>query len=157
MQQTTKQPRTREPSTHRARVEWLSRAVSALNENPDVQTRLTDALRRDDPKMFGRVLSDHWQKYGLEPPADQCDPYVTAYVFVLQQPEIVQVCTWVGPVAISTGSSTPTLSFTGTSQALLQWLIAQGLVQCTWVVKNQGAELQVVKKFVQGICPPGTF
>lgn len=157
MQQTTTESRTKQQPTDRERVEWLSRAVNALKESPNVQQRLTEALRRDDPRTFAKVLTEHWQKYGIEPPADKCDPYVTAYVFVLQQPEIVQVCTWVGPVSISLPSSGPTLNFSGTSLALLQWLIAQGLVQCTWVVKNQGAELQVVKKFVQGICPPGTF
>ena len=145
----------------RQRVEWLSRATRALNESPAVHERMMDAFRRDDPKTFAKVVTEHWRKYGIEPPADKCDPYVYSYVFVLRPPELVQRCEWVHQISApssSTVSKAPAMTPpTGTSQAILNWLVGQGLVQCRWVLEKQEAELQIIKKFVQGICPPGTF
>ena len=145
-----------EPTADHQQLEWLSRAINALIESPQVHERITEAFRRDDSKTFARVLTEHWRKYGIEPPADKCDPYVASYAFAVRPPNLVQRCYFTLAPA---SSSTPTTFKppSGTSQAILQWLIANGLVQCTWVWEKQEAELQVIKKFVEGICPPGTF
>jgi hypothetical protein len=115
------------------------------------------AIDADDADAFSRVATAHWRKYGIEPPPDKCDPYVTGYVFVVKEPEVVEVCTLTSKAMITlpSGSAT-TYTFSGNSTALWEWLKAKGLVQCHYELKSQN-ELVVIKKFVQGICPPGTF
>lgn len=142
-----------ESITDRQRLEWLGRVIHALLENPEAHRRVTGAFGRDDPKAFAKLLRAHWRKYGIEPPPDKCDPYVTSYVFAVLQPlRLVRRCCWV--------SAPPTLCWTPPPppEEILQELIAKGFVTCQWVTeKPEGAEIQIVKKFVAGICPPGTY
>jgi hypothetical protein len=152
-------PRTQEagidPRDEAERVQWLSRALDALNQRPGTLERLQSALRSDDVKGFTSTLMGHWGEFDLQPPADKCDPYVTGYLFVLKEPEFVYVCTWVGPAQIQ-APDTETYQASGTAAQVLDWLVKKGYFECAWVLKNQ-SELVVLKKFVQGICPPGTF
>jgi hypothetical protein len=152
-------PGTREagldPREEAERIQWLGRALGALNERPEVLERLQSALRNDDVEGFASALLGHWGEFDLQPPGDKCDPYVTGYLFVLKEPEFVYVCTWVGPVQIQAPDG-ETYQASGTAAQLLDWLVKKGYFECAWVLKNQ-SELVVLKKFVQGICPPGTF
>jgi hypothetical protein len=144
-----------EPRTDRPQLEWLSRAISALLESPDVHEQILDTFRRDDPEAFGRTVTEHWRKYDLQPPKDQCYPYTNVYVFTLQPLTLVQRCWWVPPP----GWTGANIEWTPPppDEATLQSLIEQGLVQCRWDTVAPQAELKVAKKFVQGVCPPGTF
>jgi hypothetical protein len=136
------------------RIEWLGRAVTALGERPEVLGSLEEHLSQDDVKGFAETLLGHWREYDLQPPADKCDPYVTGYIGTIQvEPEYV--CTWIGPVTISTGDGQPQ-DLSGTPEQILQILIQLGLVECHWVLKKT-SDIKVVKKFVGGICPPGTY
>jgi hypothetical protein len=167
-----------EPAIDRQRFEWVTRAIRHLSENPDVHDRLTDAFRRNDTKMFAKVLTEHWRKYGIEPPPDKCDPYTTVYVFVAWPTLGVRRCQWTAKAYPSLSPRTPIPPPTPrtptpptptppplpsplppeppqTDEALLQQWIAHGFVVCKWVVHE--AEFRTIKKFVEGVCPPGTF
>lgn len=137
------------------RIEWLDGALGEVRKKPQLRARLEKELERGDVEAFSETLLGHWRELEIEPPGDKCDPYVTAYVTVFRPPEAEYVCTWIGPVSIA-GGGTQNINVSGTPAKALQMLIALGLVRCEWVLKSQAQVLEI-KKFVQGICPPGTF
>jgi hypothetical protein len=139
-----------EPRTDRQQLEWLSRAINALLESPDVHEQIADTFRRDDPETFARTVTEHWRKYDIQPPKDQCFPYTNLYVFTLQPLTLERVCWWLPPPSIEWKPPPP-------DEQTLQDLISQGKVECRWDTVASEAELQVIEKFVAGICPPGTF
>lgn len=166
-----------EPTIDRQRFEWLTRAIRTLHENPNVHDRLTNAFQRDDPKMFANVLTEHWRKYGIEPPPDKCDPYTTVYVLVAWPSLGERRCQWTAkaypglaprgtPSAPAPpGRTPPTLppplpdplppEPPQDDEATLQAWIAHGFVICRWTVNE--VQFRTMKKFVAGVCPPGTF
>jgi hypothetical protein len=144
-----------EPRTDRQQLEWLSRAVNALLESPDVHEQILDTFRRDDPQAFAKTVTEHWRKYDLQPPKDQCYPYTNVYVFTLQPLTLRKCCWWVLPP----GSPGPNIEWCPPppDEAIVEDLEKKGLVQCRWDTVAPQAELQAMKKFVAGVCPPGTY
>jgi hypothetical protein len=141
-----------EPSADRQQLEWLSRAINALLESPDVHERLVDTFLRGDHEAFARTATEHWRKYDIQPPKDQCYPYTTLYVFTLQPLTPVRWCWFVLPPG-STGQNIEWQP-PPPDEETLQKLISEGKVQCRL---DWQWDLQVINKFVAGVCPPGTF
>ncbi|HKZ64067.1 MAG TPA: hypothetical protein VJ400_06460 [Thermoplasmata archaeon] len=147
-----------------------------MNENPDVHDRLTKAFGNDDPKTFAKVVAAHWRKYGIQPPADKCDPYVTVYILTLSQPEPERRCHWLYSISPSTPNPTPKPggpSFPPAShcplpdplppeppqndEVCLQHWISRRLVECKWYGLKIEYDLKRIKKFAAGVCPAGTY
>lgn len=134
-----------------ARVAWLGRALAAVTDRPKVLDQLRQALKAGDVKGFSKAVLGNWREFNIVPPADKCDPYVTVYVEVISPPTYVQECHWVFREAPA-----GTFKYEGTIAGLQGELIGRGYLECKWVRQDPDNVL-VVKKFVQGICPPGTF
>jgi hypothetical protein len=95
---------------------------------------------------------------GIKPPGDKCDPYVTVYITMLRPAKFVRRCTWkVQSLQPPEGQQLAEVVAPGAeAEWLLERLIRLGLVECQWVRVEQMDVLEA-KKFVQGMCPPGTF
>jgi hypothetical protein len=127
-----------------------------LGEEPDAIGELRAALDAEDLERFRSALERGLG--GFAPPPDKCDPYVRVVIATVKPPKYVRRCAWVyqglEPAegerlaeAVATGISAERLS------AVLE---ALGLIRCTWERESQD-EVLVLDKFVQGMCPPGTF
>ena len=134
-----------------ARVAWLGQALVAVADRPKVLDQLRRTLKAGDVKGFSKAVLGNWRELDIVPPADKCDPYVTVYVEVISPPTYVQECHWVFREAPA-----GTFKYEGTIAGLETELIGRGYLECKWVRQDSDTVL-VVKKFVQGICPPGTF
>jgi hypothetical protein len=95
---------------------------------------------------------------GIKPPGDKCDPYVTVYVTMFRPAKFVRRCTWkLQSLQPLEGQQLAEVVAQGAeAEWLLEQLIRLGLVECQWVREEQMDVLEV-KRFVQGMCPPGTF
>ena len=137
------------------RIRELGGILSRLAEDPDAIRELGASFKERDPGRFKEVLDRTLG--GFEYPGDKCDPYVRVLIAILEPPEFVRVCTWVGSASnIDRGESKAIVEALSASDALLAALERAGLVKCEWVRKERWTILEV-DKFVQGICPPGTF
>lgn len=116
--------------------------------------RLINAIGRDDPKAFASAVSQHWRKYGIEPPPDRCDPHIRGYLFVLKEPKVEERCMSTGNVVLIDRNSPPAPAPTNPKD-YKEWLIKMGLLECRCVLVKEEPELKILNKFVRGICPPG--
>jgi hypothetical protein len=76
----------------------------------------------------------------------------------IKPPKLVRRCIWVNQsVAPDKGQLLANAVVSGIEgDRLIELLEARGLITCTWVRESQ-SEVLIADKFVQGICPPGTF
>jgi hypothetical protein len=137
------------------RMRELGGLLSRVAEDPDAVRELGASFAERDPRRFRDVLDRTLG--GFELPGDKCDPYVRVFIEILEPPEFVRVCTWVAQATkIDHAESNAIVEALPASDALLAALERAGLVKCEWVRKERSTILEV-NKFVQGICPPGTF
>jgi hypothetical protein len=125
--------------------------LAAVIDQPKVLEQIRQTLKLGDVEGFSTAVLGNWREFDIVPPADKCDPYVTVYVEVISPPTYVQECHWVFREAPA-----GTIRYDGAIAGLKADLIARGFLECKWVRQDPDTVL-VVKKFVQGICPPGTF
>lgn len=126
-----------------------------IAEDPEAIRELGASLEANDPRRFRAVFERTLGGFDL--PGDKCDPYVRVFIMILRPPDFVRVCTWVAPaIKIDRAESKAIVEALPASDALLAALERAGLVKCEWVRKERSTILEV-DKFVQGICPPGTF
>ena len=126
-----------------------------LAEQPDTLGELSAALDAWDVDRFRRAL----ELGGISPPGDKCDPYITVFVVLLKKPgRWVERCTWViQRLERQTGQQLAEAVVDGAEAVrMIEILKALGLISCTWVWEDSFDIVQA-KKFVQGMCPPGTF
>jgi hypothetical protein len=135
--------------------EWMAGALAAAIAEPETVDRIRNSLDHGDVQAFSEVVLENWKTFDITPPADKCDPYVTAYITIFKPPKFVERCVWIWPVA-ALDDALGTLDVGGTAGELKSSLVARRFLQCEWVLENQD-EVIVVKKFVRGVCPPGTF
>jgi hypothetical protein len=134
----------------------MGRMLDELGARPDVLAQLQAALTGWDQKRFRDVLDPFVG--GPPVPPDLCDPYVRVIVAILKPPKFVRQCMWVHrrltagereEIAIATAKP-------ANADRLLATLEKLGLVKCSWVPVDQTQYVEV-DKFVQGVCPWGTF
>ena len=127
-----------------------------LAERPEALTEMTEAFDAQDPERFRRVADDVLGSFEF-PPA-KCDPYVRVIVTILKPPKFVRQCEWVYQnLSLSAGGELSTAVVSGAdADRMIELLERLGLIKCKWVLE-QRTEVLEVDKFVQGICPPGTF
>jgi hypothetical protein len=127
-----------------------------LGENPEALGELRAALDADDLERFRAALDEGLG--GFSPPPDKCDPYVRVVITIAKPPKYVRRCTWVGQsLEAAQGQQLAKAVSAGLSaEPLIALLEALGLIRCRWERESQD-EVIVAEKFVQGMCPPGTF
>jgi len=143
----------------------IGKALVSLGESPDAARELRAAFDRDDHS----ALSDILGRLGIEPPGDLCYPYVTILIAVTTY-KWVRHCWWVpGRPKVEAGMEGEEeerergdvdirdylVSPIDTAK-LLELLQKLGYIKCEWRLERN-AELKKLEKFVQGMCPPGTF
>jgi len=138
------------------RMRGAAELLTTLGERPESLGDLRGALDALDPSRFRRVL--HETLGGLEVPPDRCDPYVRVIVTILKPPKFVRRCEWVFKRLEPAEGATLADSVAGgmSAERLTEVLEALGIIKCEWVPEDQSQTLEV-DKFVQGVCPPGTF
>jgi hypothetical protein len=156
------------PEDARAQIRWLGQSAIALGEDPATLARLDELFLKGDVRAFAQTLRDYWREIGLEPPPDKCDPYTTKFVELFPTLKMVWKCWWVGWPPRKRGSQATKGDDVDLSSAfdpkdvqepfagLLQTMIANGLVQCGWQPEVH-RNVMKVRKFVQGVCPPGAY
>jgi hypothetical protein len=137
-----------------ARVTEMAALLGRLGDQPEVIAELDAALEARDLDRFRSAL----ELGGIKPPGDKCDPYVTVYITMLRPAKFVRRCTWkIQSLQPLEGQQLAEVVAQGAeAEWLLERLIRLGLVECQWVRVEQMDVLEA-KKFVQGMCPPGTF
>jgi hypothetical protein len=127
-----------------------------LGEAPEALGELRAALDAEDLGRFRAALEEGLG--GFAPPPDKCDPYVRVVIAILKPPKYVRRCVWVyQSLEPAQGERLAEAVATGISaERLIEVLEGLGLIRCTWERESQD-ELLVLDKFVQGMCPPGTF
>jgi len=137
----------------------MGKMLDELGARPDVLAGLQAALARWDQKTFRDILVPI--AGGLPVPPDLCDPYVRVIVGILRPPKFKRECVWVHrrltagereEIAIATANTANAAD----ADRLLATLEKLGLVKCSLVPVDQTEYLEV-DKFVQGVCPWGTF
>jgi hypothetical protein len=121
----------------------LVEVLQRLGDQPQTIADLDAALNARDLDRFRAALDVG----GIRPPGDKCDPYVTALIVLLKPARLVRRCFW----KVQTLQPTE-----GEAERMLEILLELGLVECHWV-REEHIDLLEVKRFVQGMCPPGTF
>jgi hypothetical protein len=127
-----------------------------LGEKPDALRKLERAIDAEDLDGFRAALETGLG--GFDPPPELCDPYVRVVVVTVRPPEFVRRCVWVNK-GLDPGQGDQLAKAVAKGVAadhLIEVLEALGLIQCTWERVNQD-EVIVADKFVQGMCPPGTY
>jgi hypothetical protein len=127
-----------------------------LGEDPESLEGLARAFDEGDATAFREILFRNLD--GIELPPDKCDPYVRVAILVTKEPKVVRKCEWVGRILDSIeGEQLSKAVVNGiSSEHLTDLLVKLGLVKCYWVVEHQ-SDPAIINKFVQGVCPPGTF
>jgi len=138
------------------RMRGAGELLSRLSERPEPLGELRGALDNLDLSRFRKALGEGLG--GLEVPPDKCDPYVRVIVTILKPPKFVRRCEWVPRLVAPEEGAGLAGSVSGgiSAEKLTELLEALGLIKCEWVREDQN-EILEVDKFVQGICPPGTF
>jgi hypothetical protein len=127
-----------------------------LSESPDTLAELRGALDAFDLQRFREALDRGLG--GFAPPGDKCDPYVRVFITILKPPKYVRRCEWVFKRLEQDGGEqlANAVSAGISAEDLTDLLEAIGLLRCWWEPESQD-EILEVNKFVQGVCPPGTF
>jgi hypothetical protein len=119
-------------------------------------SELTAAFDAGDPARFHSVLERvlPWP----EVPGDKCDPYVRVIITILRPPKFVRRCQWVYQrLSLEVGQELSRAAVEGAeADRMLEVLESLGLIKCEWV-RQDSSEIIEFDKFVQGMCPPGTF
>lgn len=133
----------------------IGQALIRLGENRDAIPELRAALDRDDHGALTDILG----RLGIEPPGDLCYPYVTVLILVMTC-SWVRHCTWVPRPPKGEPQEgedvRESLASPIDGDQLLQILQKLGYLRCDWRLEC-GYEFKRLEKFVQGMCPPGTF
>jgi hypothetical protein len=137
----------------RERAAEVGNLLLRLSEDPESLEGLTRAFDEGDPKGFRDILFRHLE--GIEPPPDKCDPYVRVAILVIKEPKVVRNCEWVAQI-LDAPQGQQLAQAVANAEDLTGILEKLGLVKCYWVVEHQ-ADPVIINKFVQGVCPPGTF
>lgn len=127
-----------------------------LSESPDALGELRGALDAYDLKRFRAALDEGLG--GFRPSPDKCDPYVRVIITIVKPPKYVRRCEWIYKrLEPAEGQQLADAVSAGISaEALTDLLEALGLIRCWWERESQD-EIIEVDKFVQGVCPPGSF
>jgi hypothetical protein len=138
------------------RMRGAAELLTRLVEQPEPLSELRSALDSLDASRFRKVLQESLGDF--KPPPDRCDPYVRVIATIVKPPKFVRRCEWVAKrLRPEDGATLAESVASGISAGKLTELLeALGLIKCEWVREDQNEILQV-DKFVQGICPPGTF
>jgi hypothetical protein len=136
------------------RMREMAGLLQRLGEQPELIAELDAALDARDLDRFRGAL----ELGGIKPPGEKCDPYVTVYITMLKPAKFIRRCTWkVQKLQPQEGQQLAEAVADGAeAERLLELLIRLGLVECQWVRVEQMDVLEA-KRFVQGMCPPGTF
>ena len=137
------------------RMRGAGELLTRLGERPEPLGELRDALDRYDASRFREVLE---KNVPFEVPPDRCDPYVRVIVEIVKPPKFVRHCEWVFKPLPAADGATMAESISGgiSAENLTELLLARGYLECKWVREDQNQFLEV-DKFVQGVCPPGTY
>ena len=132
----------------------LVEVLQRLGDQPQTIADLDAALNARDLDRFRAALDVG----GIRPPGDKCDPYVTALIVLLKPARLVRRCFWKVQALQPTEGERLAEAVVGGVQAerILEILLRLGLIECHWVREEQ-IDLLEVRRFVQGMCPPGTF
>jgi hypothetical protein len=127
-----------------------------LSENPEVLGDLRGSLDREDLSHFRAMF--HEGLGGFEMPPDKCNPYVQVVITILKPPKYVRRCEWVPRLVDPAEGEEIALAVRGgiDPEAFRDLLDRLGLIRCWWERESQD-EIIVADKFVQGMCPPGSF
>jgi hypothetical protein len=125
-----------------------------LSENTDAVANLRGSIDNDDLRHFRSTL---FNAVGDLPP-DKCNPYVQVIVTILKPPKFVRRCEWVPRlVDPDEGEQIASAVRNGIDEEAFRDLLERlGLIRCSWERRSQD-EIIIADKFVQGICPPGSF
>jgi hypothetical protein len=125
-----------------------------LSKNADAVANLRGSLDNDDLRHFRSTL---FNALGDLPP-DRCNPYVQVIITILKPPKYVRVCEWVPRLVDPDEAEQIAGTLRGgiDVEAFTDLLERLGLISCRWERQDQN-EIIVADKFVQGICPPGSF
>jgi hypothetical protein len=136
------------------RIGELVEVLQRLGDRPQIIADLDAALDARDLDQFRAAM----EVGGIRPPGDKCDPYVTALIVVLKPARLVRRCFWKAQTLQPTEGEQLAQAVVGGAEAerMLEILLELGLIECHWVREEQ-MDLLEVKRFVQGMCPPGTF
>jgi hypothetical protein len=136
------------------RISEMAALLRRLGDQPEVIAELDAALEARDLDRFRSAL----ELGGIKPPGDKCDPYVTVYITMFRPSKFVRRCTWkIQSLQPAEGQQLAEVVAQGAeAEWLLERLIRLGLVECQWVREEQMDVIEA-KRFVQGMCPPGTF
>jgi hypothetical protein len=136
------------------RIGELGEVLQRLGDRPQIIADLDAALNARDLDRFRAAL----EVGGIRPPGDKCDPYVTALIVLLKPARFVRRCFWKVQTLQPTEGERLAEAVVGGARAerILEILLELGLIECHWVREEQ-IDLLEVKRFVQGMCPPGTF
>lgn len=138
------------------RMRGAGELLTRLSEQREPLGELRSALDRLDASRFRKALAESLGDF--KPPPDRCDPYVRVIATIVKPPKFVRRCEWVAKRLQPEEGATLAESVAGGMSAgkLTELLEALGLIKCEWVREDQN-EILEVDKFIQGICPPGTF
>jgi hypothetical protein len=136
------------------RISEFAEVLQRLGDRSEVIADLDAALTARDLDRFRAALDVG----GIRPPGDKCDPYVTAIIVLLKPARLVRRCFWKVQALQPTEGERLAEAVVGGVQAerILEILLKLGLIECHWVREEQ-IDLLEVRRFVQGMCPPGTF
>jgi len=132
----------------------LGGQLSRMAEHPKLLVELHRAFVADDVRGFRRALD----RGGFGPPPDKCNPYITIIIRILRPPRLVERCYLVprlladDEVVAMAEQLRPGIDATTLTELFKKFR----LVVCHWEWEEQDDGL-TVEKFVQGVCPPGSF
>jgi hypothetical protein len=136
------------------RMRGAGEVLLRLSENADAVANLRGSLDNNDLRHFRATL---FGALGDLPP-DRCNPYVQVIIKILKPPKFVRRCEWV-PRLVDPDEGEQiagTLHGGIDAEAFTDLLERLGLIRCWWEPQSQD-EVIIADKFVQGICPPGSF
>ena len=140
----------------RERMLGAGKMLLQLGKQPEAVRQFRAAIDAEDLEGFQAAFERGLG--GFDVPPDRCDPYIRVVVAIVRPPRFVRRCVWVyQSLAPIQGKQLAEVLAPGVAaDRLIEVLESLGLVVCTWERENQD-DVIIADKFVQGMCPPGTF
>jgi len=138
----------------RERFQECGKILLSLAEEPNRIEELLAAVEQWNQPRFRAVLGSI--EFSLPP--EKCDPYVRVFVLLLKPPKFHEECKWKNQeISPTKGMQLGTAIASGADADRMVAVLKQlGLIECVTVREDQD-ELIKESKFVQGMCPPGTY
>jgi len=138
----------------RERFQECGKLLLSLAEEPNRIEELLAAVEQWNQPRFRAVLGSI--EFNLPP--EKCDPYVRVFVLLLKPPKFHEECKWKRQMISPDTGAQLGAAFVGGLEAdqVIALLKQLGLIECV-MVREEQHELIKESKFVQGICPPGTY